>query len=1279
MREVAIGDLVVEVLHNRGDDEAPDWTVGSGFLIGRGLVLTASHNIGPGELLVRVHGSEECVASVSKRGDGDLDLAVVEIVDSRLEAPPRRYGAVDRDSAAVVGRCWAVGFPRFKERPGKAKPMRLTAQVNGEIPTAENLGHQLLTLRVTGAPRALPNGGLPESEWSGMSGAVVFADDVIVGVITEHHRPEGESSLTVVPLTAIDQLEDHEAAAWWELLGVDRAQLVRLPVDGHRRRPAYWATVMEMAPTTLVGRETELAELAAFATGQDGYRWHVGGPWTGKTALAAHFVRICPPEVDVVAYFLVRRRSDADSGRFLQAVNDQLARLLGEEPERHDDPDTFKDLWSRAAERALAADRHLLLVVDGLDEDMGPSQSRPSVAQQLPRLAGGHAHVLVSSRRYPRLPDDVDADHPLREALAVELAPSPMAAELERRARQDLGQLLFRKDADWLVGDLLGLLAAAQGPLGLDDLTALTKLAEPTVRRRAVAWTVGEEIARVLEPTADDRFVFGHDTLREQAEAAFDPSELDGYRQRIHAWAEGVHRQRWLAEPPPPRYLLDTYPALLLRTAPERLEALYQDLSYVEAALPALGVDRVAADLHAVSSARRDDGALGLLAMLVDRGGHHLRPPYPLLEPGFVTRQLCLQALSSGLDHMAERARQQLARLDGSQLLPRWTSRRTADELARTLEGHTGDVSAVDISAAGVLAMSAGDDATVRLWDLATGEVVRRLEGHTRPVLAVAMSTDANRAISGDAAGTVAVWELATGALLHTLVDPGNKMVRALAISADGTRVVSGTDDTVRVWDLTTGRLTHWREEGALAVAISADGARVASGGWRGEMWLWDLHTGELLRGLEYGPDAERPRPPDAWEELHEALDRRVMAVTITVDGSKVLDGDGRGKIRVWDAASGDLVRKMQRHPGPLGTIAVNMDGTRAVSGRYDGLVRVWDLNADGPVRTLEGHIGRVLAVAVTADGQRVVSGGSDETVRVWDLGAQGRGRSVGGHNAAVGAIATSADGTRAMSGDYDGTLLVWDLLARERLHTLRQGDGSVRAIAMSADGGWAVSAGDVEDEPVKLWDLGTGEVVRTLTGQLSAAMSADGTRAITGDTKGTVRVWDLGTGELVHTLQGHVGYIWAVAMSADSDRAVSGDGNRTLAVWDLTAGTLLERQTGWVGPLAMNADGSRVLSGSEDGRLAVWDVATGGRLRTLEGHTGQVQAVLLTPDGTRAVTSADDMTLRVWDLTTSRCLGVFSCASRVFAIARAETSGSTIELVTGDESAAITLYDLLE
>src|SRR5438128_1297772 len=134
-----LNNLVVEVLHNRGDGDHPKWSVGSGFFVGTNLVLTALHNVdGPGEVLVRVHGTEKHPAVVRLQGVKDIvDLAVLEVSDVAVDVQTLCYGAVDRSVAAVVEQCWAVGFPRFKEQTHNPKPLRPSVQVNGEIPTGE--------------------------------------------------------------------------------------------------------------------------------------------------------------------------------------------------------------------------------------------------------------------------------------------------------------------------------------------------------------------------------------------------------------------------------------------------------------------------------------------------------------------------------------------------------------------------------------------------------------------------------------------------------------------------------------------------------------------------------------------------------------------------------------------------------------------------------------------------------------------------------------------------------------------------------------------------------------------------------------------------------------------------------------------------------------------------------------------------------------------------------------------------------------------------------------
>ncbi|MCB9000328.1 MAG: hypothetical protein H6540_09755, partial [Bacteroidales bacterium] len=80
--------------------------------------------------------------------------------------------------------------------------------------------------------------------------------------------------------------------------------------------------------------------------------------------------------------------------------------------------------------------------------------------------------------------------------------------------------------------------------------------------------------------------------------------------------------------------------------------------------------------------------------------------------------------------------------------------------------------------------------------------------------------------------------------------------------------------------------------------------------------------------------------------------------------------------------------------------------------------------------------------------------------------------------------------------------------------------------------------------------------------------------------------------GALLRTLTGHSGGVRSVALSADGSRVVSGSDDNTLKVWDMASGEELRTLTGHSGgvrSVALSADGSRVVSGSDDNTLKVW------------------------------------------------------------------------------------------
>ena len=451
--------------------------------------------------------SHQAVVDPAFIGDADgpgPDLALIEVLDQAPDLPTMRLAKVVRDSPTgdPVERCHAIGYPNFMERQAAdGGRYRETADAIGYVPVLSGLVGGLLSVQVSSAPEPLPSASetLGDSQWSGMSGGPVVADGLLLGVVTEHVPRAGSSAIMMTPLTAIQRDPAHprwgpgvaDPGAWWSRLGVaDAAELKPLPAPTGRSEPAYWATVREIRKRTgvLISRQGELAEIASFATGGEEYRWLVGEPWAGKTSLLAEAAMTLAANVDVVCYFLSRREADADSSRFLTTVVPQLAKLLDEDPPVVD-LQQFRSLWHRAADRADNEGRHLLLMVDGLDEDLRPP-GLPSVAAQLPAVCGGRSHVLVeqpsTSRttwRYPGWASATRSKTGCGSAVC-------RSQELEVLARQEIDDLR-RRDDDGLAADVLGLLAAAAGPLRVEDLAVLIDATLNPLRLRgeSVVWS----------------------------------------------------------------------------------------------------------------------------------------------------------------------------------------------------------------------------------------------------------------------------------------------------------------------------------------------------------------------------------------------------------------------------------------------------------------------------------------------------------------------------------------------------------------------------------------------------------------------------------------------------------------------------------------------------------------------------------------------------------------------------------------------------------------------
>jgi WD40 repeat protein len=100
----------------------------------------------------------------------------------------------------------------------------------------------------------------------------------------------------------------------------------------------------------------------------------------------------------------------------------------------------------------------------------------------------------------------------------------------------------------------------------------------------------------------------------------------------------------------------------------------------------------------------------------------------------------------------------------------------------------------------------------VRLISATNGKELRVLKGHALMPRTFAFSPDARRLVSGSVDGTIRIWDVATGQVILTLRQRGG--IRSLVFSDDGQKIVAAGDNAVRVWDATP--LTEAKKSGKI-------------------------------------------------------------------------------------------------------------------------------------------------------------------------------------------------------------------------------------------------------------------------------------------------------------------------------------------------------------------------------------------------------------------------------------------------------------------------------
>jgi len=285
----------------------------------------------------------------------------------------------------------------------------------------------------------------------------------------------------------------------------------------------------------------------------------------------------------------------------------------------------------------------------------------------------------------------------------------------------------------------------------------------------------------------------------------------------------------------------------------------------------------------------------------------------------------------------------------------------------RQLEDDGSEVLQVALSFGGSLAAAASASGAICIWNTTTGQLVHRLEGHTGAVRGLSLSADATLLLSGSDDETVRLWHLETGAVVK--VFPAFSAVNCVAFSPDRSLAACGCDDaSVRLWDLAAGNglsALSGHSASVWTVAFAPTGRQLASGCDTGDVRFWDVST----------------LPAKATSAIN-GCPSAVLALAYAPRGDRLAGGLFDGSLLVWDLRAGverlrlDDVTAFAWLPGGEALV---------VSGEGDALRLA--ASTTGEVLTeFRGFESPVSALAVAGDGRTLIAADSAGRVHVWDI-----------------------------------------------------------------------------------------------------------------------------------------------------------------------------------------------------------------------------------------------------------------------------------------------------